>query len=110
DAIGFDARYYVKSRSRLKELGKKIKKGILHELTCKPPDPNAKSKEQLREEAAERRRLRQERYAAEYKAKQEYMAYREAKRIEWEKIQSMRKHANAMLKIMAADFKQRYSN
>ena len=110
DAIGFDTVYYVKSRARLKELGKHIKKGILHELTTTPPDPNAKTKEQLRAEAAERRRLRQERYAAEEQARHEYRAIKAAKKAEWLKIQAFRKHANELSKMMAADFRKRYSN
>lgn len=110
DAIGFDTKYYVKSRAGLKELGKQIKKGILHELTCKPPDPNAKSKEQLRAEAAERRRIRQERNAAKIKARQEVMAVKAAKKAEWEKNQSMRKNTSEMIKMMISSYFDRYSN
>lgn len=110
DAIGFDKVYYVKSRARLKEIGKHIKKGILHELTCKPPDPNAKTQEQLRAEAAERRRLRQEKKEAESKSRQAHRAYRAAKKTEWEKIKSLRRQANEMCRLMAEDYKQRYSN
>jgi len=110
DAIGYDGRYYVKSKARLKEIGKHIKKGILNEMTKKPTDPNRKTKEQLRAEAAERRRQRLERDAAQAKARQEMRAYKAAKKAEWEKIQAMRKKADEMIKAMIASYQERYKN
>jgi len=110
DAIGFDKVYYVKSRAHLKNLGKVIKKGILGELNPRRKYPDRKTAEDKKADAAERRRLRQERNAALAKAREEFRAYNEAKKAEWEKIQTFRKHAIALSKIMAEDFKQRYCN
>ncbi len=110
DAIGFDKVYYVKSRAHLKDLGKIIKKGILGELNPRRKYHDRKTAEEKKADAAERRRLRQERDAALVKAREEFRAYREAKKAEWEKIQTFRKHAMALSKIMAEDFKQRYCN
>ena len=110
EVIGFDTKYYVKSRAKLKNLGKVIKKGILRDINPKYNHPDRRNTQQLKAEIAERKRLRQERDAAIAKAREEYRAYREAKKTEWEKIQTFRKHAMALSKIMAEDFKQRYSN
>jgi hypothetical protein len=110
DAIGFDKVYYVKSRAHLKDLGKIIKKGILGELNPRRKYPDRKTADEKKADAAERRRLRQERDAALAKAREEFRAYKEAKKAEWEKIQAFRKNAHELSRRMAEDFKQRYCN
>ena len=109
DAIGYDKAYYVESRAQLKDLGKVIKKGILGEINPRRKYPDRPTAEEKKADAAERRRLRQERDAALAKARAEFRAYNEAKKAEWEKIQTFRKHVLALSKIMAEDFRQRYS-
>ena len=110
DAIGYDKSYYVKSRAQLKDLGKVIKKGILGELNPRRKYPDRPTAEEKKADAAERRRLKEEKKEAESKSRQAYRAYRAAKKTEWEKIKSLRRQANEMCRLMAADFKQRYSN
>lgn len=110
DAIGFNGKYYVKSRARLKEIGKHIKKGILHELTQAPPDPNRKSKEQKKAETAERRKIRMERDAAVAKIKREKKAYKAAKKAEWDKIMKQKESWRIQLQNMIDSFNVKYPN
>lgn len=110
DVIGFDDKYYVKSRARLKDIGKVVKRGILQELKPKAEQPDPQIKEQRKAEAAERKRLRMERDAALAKVRREMKAYKDAKKAEWEKVLQQREFYKNNMLSMISKFNKKYSS
>ncbi len=110
DVIGYDTKYYVKSRSHLTDIGKVIKQGILREINPNWNDPNRKTTKQLKAEAAERRRIKEEQQDQIEEARRKRIATKEAKKAEWEKIKQQREIAHQKIRAMIAHYNDKYSN
>ncbi len=110
DVIGFDEKYYVKSRARLKDLGKVVNRGILRDIRPKAEQADPQIQEQRKVEAAERKRLKMERDAARAEVRREMKAYKDAKKAEWEKVVKQREYYQKNLQSMIVKYNSKYSS